>query len=596
MPPRPARPPERDERVRRATPVDRGIVGLLRALSFVAYWIPWPVWHLLAFLAGVAGMALGFRRVVLDNVRHVRHPNPPSGIVAWYLGVQAIASHCKTVVSLLRAGRGDSVSPDRLEIRGLSNLEANLGKRGTVVVAPHAGPYPTLGLMAARWLRDRGFDGELAVVVRLFEPLKSPALMQWFTTRFSEFGVTVVSAGEPPARMARTLLSVLRKGGIVILFVDEPGPNPSIAVPFFDSAMQMPIGPVRLARATGSVILPCMATYGPSRTSELTVMPPIEPAESALETLSAIATALEGLIHRHLDQWSMLTPIWQEAEASATVPAGHSYADLHLHTPGSDGLCSVADWLVSASESDVAVIGVTDHDHIDTVRSFVQEVKGGTSRLIPGVEVTARGRIVHLGVLFPDVLPSALPKPGTPLLEVVRWARAIPGSVVVLVHPLPLLWRIQLRRLERAGLLPDAMETSFPLVFGRGPALEHAARRYGLASLGGTDAHLAPGQLGRHVTCFPGETPDDLVAAIRARRTVAMTRPPRIDRLPLQLYALQCAYSWLYPFRGVPSVARVRSGLLTLARDRSRSVSRGPVPLQRVSNDEPSVEAAANDR
>ena len=570
----------------------------MRAVSWAAYWIPWQVWHLLAFLAGAGGMLLGFRRVVLDNVRHVRHADQPSGLVAWYLGVQAIASHCKTVVSLLRAGRDDSVSPDRLEIKGLENLEAYLGKRGTIVVAPHAGPYPTLGLMASRWLRARGFEGELAVVVRLFEPLKSPALMDWFTSRFSGYGVTVVAANEAPARLARTLLGVLRKGGIVILFVDEPGPNPSIAVPFFDGSIQMPIGPVRLARATGSVILPCMATYGPSRTSELTVLPPIEPAESVLETLGSVAGALEGLIHRHLDQWSMLTPIWQEAEAEAGLlpEDGYSYADLHLHTPGSDGLCSVADWLVSASESNVAVIAVTDHDHLDTVRAFADEVKGASPRLIPGVEVTARGRIVHLGVLFPESIPASLPKPGTPLLDVVRWARAVPGSIVVLVHPLPLLWRIQLRRLKQANLLPDAMETSFPLVFWRGPALERAARTYGLAALGGTDAHLAPGQLGRHVTCFPGETPADLVAAIRLRRTRAATRPSRIGRLPAQLYALQCAYSWLYPFRGVPAVASVRSGLLTLARSRSRSIVRGLVPLQTAPSDEPAMEATGTDR
>jgi len=570
----------------------------MRSLSWGAYWIPWPIWHLLAFLAGVGGMALGLRRVVVDNVRHVRHDDQPSTLVTWYLGVQAIASHCKTIVSLLRAGRDASMSPDMLEIKGLDNLQAHLGKRGTVVVAPHAGPYPTLGLMAARWLRARGFEGELAVVVRLFEPLKSPALMEWFTQRFSQDGVTVVAANEPPARLARTLLGVLRKGGIVILFVDEPGPNPSIAVPFFDGTIQMPIGPARLARATGSVILPCMATYGPSRTSELTVLPPIEPSASVQVTLGSVARALEELIHRHLDQWSMLTPVWQASEvaAGAAPPDGYSYADLHLHTPGSDGLCSVADWLLSASESDVAVIAVTDHDHLDTVRAFVDEVNGMSPRLIPGVEVTARGRIVHVGVLFPETIPATLPKPGTPLLEVVRWARTVPGSIVVLVHPLPLLWRMQLRRLERANLLPDAMETSFPLVFWRGPALERGARRYHLAALGGTDAHLAVGQLGRHVTCFPGESPADLVDAIHTRRTTATTRPARIGRLPFQLYALQCAYSWLYPFRGARAVATVRSGLLTLARARSRTIVRGPVPLQASTDAERAMEATGTDR
>ena len=97
-------------------------------------------------------------------------------------------------------------------------------------------------------------------------------------------------------------------------------------------------------------------------------------------------------------------------------------------------------------------------------------------RILPGVELTARGRIVHLGVLFSQEIPEELPAPGTPLIELVRWARAIPGSLVVLVHPLPLLWRYQLRRLARAGALPDAIETRFPLVGWRSERLEQAAR------------------------------------------------------------------------------------------------------------------------
>lgn len=540
------------------------VSGGVRLASTVTTVVPWPCWHLLASLIGAGGMCLGWRRIVLANVRHVRAENPPRRLVAWYLGMQAIASHCKTVISILRARSGSEARSDRFKIVGLENLEPHLGHRGVVVVAPHIGPYPTLALMTGEWLREQGFGGEVAAVFRLFRPLGSGALMRWFMQRFASSGVTVVEAEESPQRMARKLLTILRRRGIVILSIDEPGPWPSLPVPFFDGRISMPIGPVRLARATKSVILPCAATYGPSRTATLTIRPAIEPSDSVEETLTQVARATEGLIREHLDQWSMLTPIWLSEPASEETRR-RSAADLHLHTIGSDGLWDVADWVETMHPAGVRLVAVTDHDHIGTVLEY-RRAGGGDCRVLPGVEITARGRIVHVGVLFPNDLPASLPKPGTSLPEVVRWARGIPGSIVVLVHPLPLLWRLQLRRLARARLLPDAIETRFPLVGWRTPALEQAARRYGLATFGGSDAHLSPGQLGRHVTLFPGDSVEDLIAAIHERQTRAETRHARLGRIPPRVYLLQCAYSWLLPFQRWPGVDAARSHLLAAAR------------------------------
>jgi hypothetical protein len=181
------------------------------------------------------------------------------------------------------------------------------------------------------------------------------------------------------------------------------------------------------------------------------------------------------------------------------------------------------------------------------------------------VELTARGRIVHLGVLFPGAVPTSLPRPGTPLLDLVRWARGVPGSVVVLVHPLPVLWRRQLRGMARAGLLPDAIEARFPFSGNRAATIERAAREYGLAVLGGSDAHLTPGQIGANATLFPGETVEDLLSALRDRRTRAVALP-RPGRIPGSVYAMQSLYSWLLPVRGLPGVSAMRTVLLRRAR------------------------------
>lgn len=557
---RPERAPGPDQP---STMVDTCVLHVLVILCWMIWIVPWPVWHVAASVAGLAGMGFRWRRTVLANVHHVRSELPPPRLVAWHLGAQQIATHCKTVIGVLHAGVRLPNPADRLIVDGLEHLEPFLGGRGIVLVAPHAGPYPTLGLMASPWLRHRGFAGELVVVARLFRPFRSGALKDWFIDRFAQAGTTIVAADTSPRLLGHRLKKTLDSHGIVVLLIDEPTSTPSVPVPFFDSAIKLPLGPVRLAQATGSIIVPCKATYGPGRGVTLTIAEPIEPAGPPDLTLRRMAAALEQLVQTDLGQWSMLTSIW--TEPPAPEPVGYSAADLHLHTTGSDGLCEIEDWARAAPQRLVDIIAITDHDHIASVQQWKERAHPAGVEVIPGVELTARGRIVHLGVLFPEQQPDTLPRPGTALVELVQWARTVPGSIVVLVHPLPLLWRWQLCKLARAGALPDAIETRFPLAAGRRRRLERAAANYGIAVVGGSDAHLSPDQLGRHMTMFPGSTVADLRIALRDKTTQAVSRPAG-PRLPALVYVLQCLYSWLFPFRGNQTIARMRAALLLRAR------------------------------
>src|SRR3712207_2634789 len=182
-----------------------------------------------------------------------------------------------------------------------------------------------LGLMGRRWLADQGFSGELAIVARMFRPFRSGALMQWFMDYFTRAGITVIPVHEPPQSMAKRLKNVLENHGIVVLLVDEPTPTPSAVVPFFDSAIKMPLGPVRLAKATGSVIVPTIASYAPGRKMQITLAEPLVPRGSVTEEMPRLARSLEELGGRPLNQWAMLTPIWiDDATSASSPPHGHS--------------------------------------------------------------------------------------------------------------------------------------------------------------------------------------------------------------------------------------------------------------------------------
>lgn len=541
------------------TRVTRGAERAVAAVSWLTWLVPDWMWSGVAMLFATAGFAGPWRRTVLSNVRHVRHIDPPSVPVAWYLGLRQIATLFRTVVSVLRF----SVRAEGwLDVHGGEHLTRELGKRGVVVVAPHAGPYASLGLLVRPWLLSEKFTGPVAVVIRMEGFPGSGIIRNWLGRRFAGAGVTVVPADLTPMQMARALLGTLRANGVVVLFVDEPTPDLSHPVEFFDGTVSFPIGPARLACATGSVIVPCIAGFGSRGRVDMTFAECIEPDARPEATLHRIGRSLEVLLRTRVDQWAMLTPIWhaEPASSSGAEPRG-GRADLHLHTTGSDGLCQVDDWVSEMERSGVKVIAVTDHDHLDTIRVWKAEAGERGGRVLPGVELTARGRIVHVGVLFPDVVPEVLPKRDTPLLEIARWVRTVPGALLVLVHPIPFLWKRQLSMLARHDLLPDAIEVSFPLVGWRRPAIERAARQYAMAVLGGSDAHLLPGQLGKHCTEFDGEFVDDLVTAIRTRQTRAVSCDARV-RPPMKLYALQTAYSWLLPFEHRPAVRTLRRRIL----------------------------------
>lgn len=291
---------------------DTAVSWLISLASFVAWLIPLPFWTGLTLFGGFVGMCGNTRRTVLANIDHATMGNPPGRRTAWWIGCQQIATHLQTVVMLLRSGTSRSRRRERLVFHETHHLLPYLNQRGIVVVGPHAGPYPLLGFLALPWLRKQGYEGDVVVVARLFRPFRSGALMDWFIRTFARAGTTILPVDTPPRTLALRLRRTLANNGAVVLLVDEPTVFKSLQIPLFDSEIEMPEGPVRLAHATGSIIVPCIASYERRRIMSVTFGPPIEPVASATTTLTQVARALEPLIRANLSQWTMLTPIWKK--------------------------------------------------------------------------------------------------------------------------------------------------------------------------------------------------------------------------------------------------------------------------------------------
>lgn len=205
-----------------------------------------------------------------------------------------------------------------------------------------------------------------------------------------------------------------------------------------------------------------------------------------------------------------------------------SAADLHIHTTASDGVatpCEVLDWV--CTHTDLRVIAIADHN---TNLGAIEAASLAAERHLP-IEVviaqeveSADGHIV--GLWTPEIVP-----PGLSAAETVE-AIHVQGGFAVAAHPFaPRFW-------DKAGLSRgnrgiynnvdyDGIEiaNSTPLLFvanwvARFYQLSHGDR---FACTGGSDAHILP-VIGTSRTYFPGETSEDLRAALDAR-TTTVSRP-----------------------------------------------------------------------
>jgi KDO2-lipid IV(A) lauroyltransferase len=189
-------------------------------------------------------------------------------------------------------------------MEGIEHLNAALAAgRGVVVALPHSGNWDIAGL----WFV--GHHGAFSTVV---ERLAPEALYQRFVDYRASLGFDVVplsGAGSPTLRLLRRL----RAGGVVCLLADRDLTGAGMAVEFFGGTARMPLGPARLAAATGATLLVAGCWFTPDGWG-IRFHPPVPvPDRSAVpQATQTVAGYFATDIAAHPQDWHMLQPLWTE--------------------------------------------------------------------------------------------------------------------------------------------------------------------------------------------------------------------------------------------------------------------------------------------
>ncbi|MGH3767248.1 MAG: phosphatidylinositol mannoside acyltransferase [Pseudonocardiaceae bacterium] len=193
---------------------------------------------------------------------------------------------------------------DRLDgaLEGIEHLdEALAAGRGVVVVLPHSGNWDMAGLWFVR------HHGSFSTVV---ERLAPEQLYQRFVDYRASLGFDIVpltGAGNPTPRLVRRL----RAGGVVCLLADRDLTGTGMSVEFFGGAVRMPLGPARLAAATGATLLVIGCWFTPTGWGIRFHPPvPVPDRSAARQATQTMADRFAADIEAHPQDWHMLQPFW----------------------------------------------------------------------------------------------------------------------------------------------------------------------------------------------------------------------------------------------------------------------------------------------
>jgi phosphatidylinositol dimannoside acyltransferase len=246
------------------------------------------------------------RAMVEQNLRRVLGAEETDHAVLERWARQSFRAYARYWVEGARLG---NISPEEVErrtlVHGLHHLREGLALgNGVILALPHVGSWEFGGAFLATQ------DMPMTSVMERIEP---PELFDFFVAQRAAMGLTMVPLD---GSSGNSVISTLRRGGLVGLLSDRDLPGTGVEVEFFGEATTMPPGPATLALRTGAQLMTSAVYSGPGADHRAIVEPPLDTTRQGslrsdvTRLTQQIATRFEGLIRRAPEQWHVFQPLW----------------------------------------------------------------------------------------------------------------------------------------------------------------------------------------------------------------------------------------------------------------------------------------------
>lgn len=210
------------------------------------------------------------------------------------------------------AGRVDGKEEAEKAVRGV--LEEG---RGAIIVTMHIGHWD-LGLKLLSH-----FKVPVHVVMMSEDPVE---VTRYADEARSTSNLEVHQMGSSPL-LAVELAARLFRGELVAIQADRPVGQNVLMTQFFGAPAPLPTGPVQLAMATGSPVLPVFVLLGSGRRYRIHTLAPMrfertrgEDMDRAVrEAMGRMTGMMESVIARYPDQWFNFFDIWPEDKRDGNV-------------------------------------------------------------------------------------------------------------------------------------------------------------------------------------------------------------------------------------------------------------------------------------
>ncbi len=194
---------------------------------------------------------------------------------------------------------------ERTLVEGLRYLvEGMAAGKGVIMALPHVGSWEFGGAFLAT---------QSLPMTAVAERIEPPELFEFFVAQRAAMGLTIVPLD---GSSGGSVMSTLRRGGLVGLLSDRDLVGNGIEVEFFGETTTMPAGPATLALRTGAQLVTGAVYSGPGRDHRALVQPPLDTTrrgslrEDVTRLTQGIATRFEELVRRAPEQWHVFQPLW----------------------------------------------------------------------------------------------------------------------------------------------------------------------------------------------------------------------------------------------------------------------------------------------